>query len=903
MPSEPAYSSRLGSLPLLALLLAGCAGRHPGAEATDVAMRASNGPVVGERLLARAARVSEQDEAWVALGLVERAVALRERRLGREHPDTLDAIGELADVYASLGAVADAEALYREALAASELAAGEEASRTAAHQDRFGSFLSQQGRHEEAAMLLQRALAIRERTLGPNDPATVDSVESLARALQWAGQYADAEPLQLRAVASHERHDGPEAEPTLWARLALAWLYGSVDRYPEADALFRRTLEVAQRTLGDDHALTLASTQGLGGVLQVLGRSDEAETLLYGAWDRAQLELGFDHPTTLGLTWTLASLRESQGRLADAEPLYGFILQSREMFLGSEHPDTLDTLAAIAHVQATPGRYTEAETTFLRALEAQQRLLGGEHPGTLRTLADLTRMYQAQGRLTDAVAAARRLSAGEEAYLARNLEGSEMARQAFFDSFQRSTALVMSLYVQNPIEDAEARALAAETWLRRKGRVLEAQTDTFAVLRRGLDPEGLTLLEQLRSLRRQEAALYRSSTAPVPADLADRLTALEQGISEVERQLSLKSRSYASAKAPVTLESVRAALPPGGVLLQYAVQTAGPDGGGEQLVAFVLRSDGQLTGYRLGALQELTARIEGFRQMRSDVLARWLYVRLVAPVLPDPGSASHLFISPDGPLNLLPFEALLGAGDVPLLETVLVSYLDNGRDLLRIRARAQLPSGPPIILANPAFGEGSWAPLPATAAEASSLAARFPDARVYTEEQAALSVLRDARGPRILHIATHGFYLPNDPRTLLDENPMRRAGLLLAGANDPTRGDTRLVASEAATMDLEGTELAVLSACETGLGDARSGEGVYGMRRALALAGAQSQVVSLWKVGDAATAAFMDAFYARIAVGTPRAEAMREARRALRADPRFTARMEWAAFVLSGDWR
>ena len=131
---------------------------------------------------------------------------------------------------------------------------------------------------------------------------------------------------------------------------------------------------------------------------------------------------------------------------------------------------------------------------------------------------------------------------------------------------------------------------------------------------------------------------------------------------------------------------------------------------------------------------------------------------------------------------------------------------------------------------------------------------------------------------------------------------MTRSGLVFSGANDPSQTDTRLLASEAVTLDLDGTRLVVLSACESGLGKAENGEGVYGMRRALTLAGAESQVVSLWPVSDAATASFMAGFYGRVAAGEPLAEALRETKREMRAgewsDPVF-----WAPFVLAGDWR
>ena len=140
----------------------------------------------------------------------------------------------------------------------------------------------------------------------------------------------------------------------------------------------------------------------------------------------------------------------------------------------------------------------------------------------------------------------------------------------------------------------------------------------------------------------------------------------------------------------------------------------------------------------------------------------------------------------------------------------------------------------------------------------------------------------------------------------MSENPLLRSGLALTGANQHEGGngeDGILTALEAAGLDLWGTKLVVLSACETGIGDVQNGEGVYGLRRALVLAGAKSEMMSLWKVNDAATHDLMIEFYRRLESGTGRSEALRQVQLKMlktnyRNHPYF-----WAAFILSGDWR
>lgn len=181
--------------------------------------------------------------------------------------------------------------------------------------------------------------------------------------------------------------------------------------------------------------------------------------------------------------------------------------------------------------------------------------------------------------------------------------------------------------------------------------------------------------------------------------------------------------------------------------------------------------------------------------------------------------------------------------------------------------------------------------LPGTAAEGTALGALLPGAHVLTGARATESELKQVRGPSLLHIATHGFFLNDQPaRTesvrgllLLEatptarqasiiENPLLRSSLVFAGANEFRSGqdDGILTALEASALDLEGTSLVVLSACETGVGEVRNGEGVYGLRRAFVMAGSESQLMSLWKVSDEATRDLMIGFYDRMLQGKGR---------------------------------
>jgi CHAT domain len=258
------------------------------------------------------------------------------------------------------------------------------------------------------------------------------------------------------------------------------------------------------------------------------------------------------------------------------------------------------------------------------------------------------------------------------------------------------------------------------------------------------------------------------------------------------------------------------------------------------------------------------------------------------------------------------------------------------------------PAQGPLIIANPHFdeaaipidsgpgadagvstgrrsvdmGKAKFLPLPGTAEEAKALRAFLPEATVLTDDKATEAAIKHVHGPRILHIATHGFFFPDQPVPPppvdhgLDlrpgasepsgppiENPLLRSGLAFAGANARRSGteDGILTALEASTVDLYDTKLVVLSACETGVGDTQNGEGVYGLRRALVIAGSETQVMSLWKVDDEATRDLMVAYYRGLLQGGGRSEAMRQVQLSMLASPETAHPHYWASFIVSGD--
>jgi CHAT domain-containing protein len=318
----------------------------------------------------------------------------------------------------------------------------------------------------------------------------------------------------------------------------------------------------------------------------------------------------------------------------------------------------------------------------------------------------------------------------------------------------------------------------------------------------------------------------------------------------------------------------------------------------------------------------------------ADVKARARAVdeRVIQPVRASLAGATRLLISPDGGLNTVPFEALVDEHGRYLIERYSTTYLTSGRDLLRMDASRATP-GNPVIIADPLFGEPSaaaarravpragstrsvtigadmaslyFAPLSGSAMEGNAIKSLFPSATLLTGRRASKSALERVKAPFILHIASHGFFLADEgttPAAGVAQNPLLRSGLALAGANIPgAQGDGILTALEATGLDLWGTHLVTLSACDTGVGEVHNGEGVYGLRRAFMLAGAETLVMSLWPVTDSIARDTMVAYYARLRTGAGRGDALRQAKLSILMRPAQRHPYYWAGFIQSGDW-
>ena len=394
----------------------------------------------------RAAEFYERGTYEEAIKVAQQALALAERMLGPDHPDTLSGVNDLGVFYQAQGRMGEAEPLLKRAVAGREKALGPEDPATLMSIDFLGSLYLALGRYGEAEPLLKRAVATCEKTLEQDHPVMILSVNNLGVLYLKEGRYGEAEPLLKRGLAGYEQGLGPDHPATLRSVNNLAVLYQGQGRYIEAEPLLKRALAGYEKALGPEHPSTLLSVSNLGILNHTLGRDSEAEPLYKRALAGYEKALGREHPETLKSVNDLGSLFSAQGRYGEAEQLFRRALAGHEHVFGPEHPSTLMSLSNLGLFYQAQDRYGESEPLLKRALAGYEKTLGSEHRDTVTSANNLGLLYSGQGRYFEA-----------EPLLKRAVEGHRKALGPEHQNTLRSINNLGLLYAdQGRYSEAEA---------------------------------------------------------------------------------------------------------------------------------------------------------------------------------------------------------------------------------------------------------------------------------------------------------------------------------------------------------------------------------------------------------------------------------------------------------------
>jgi len=833
----------------------------------------------------------------------EQTAAIYRAKFGDRHPPLGLTWRNLAYVCHDAGDDLAARQYALSAIALHRAAFGDAHPNLAGDYELLGTISESLGDRPFAWQCYTFAHGVYRKALGDKHPKVASSLESMCDIRLWYGDLDEALKYAHEAVAIYREVEGPQ---TIRGLATLASVLRARGDYPKAREYFEQIRDERVRTLGAEHDLTLHSIENLAGVYQMEGNAAKAIPLFEQALAGFRRKYGLEHDST---TNTLNNLATAQVSSAQA---------SGEKWTAAA--DNYHQLRRLVRRRAdlVLANLSEAEQIAYLSQNYQRRFhtalsIALAAPRENQSIREHTALWAINGKgvSLDALATQQRMS-----------HADTPERQALYDQLRLARRRLLGVAITGTDTERAAAERARQELVQNEQRLarevaqqlgLPAPEDPWvelAAVRKALPADGV-LIEIVN------VEIFRFNAGP-------------------------KESRWAPARL------IAWVVPPQGEIQVVDLGVTQETVDRVQALQLEIKQSAERI------LEEGEADAEKILREKLEAVAS----KVLRPLEAVADKYTQWHIGNDGATWLIPWAALPAKSGKYLIEERTVQLLISGRDLLAPSDMKAAAGG--VIIADPDFSldlaqaapaagqqqarrsrdmkDTEWARLPFTLVEAKAavpiLTTYLKQApQVITGAAATEAAIKQAARPRIALFSTHGFFLsfsdaatsapaPKAPdsnttaaKTQTEaakppENPLLRCGLILAGANRPpskgaaARDDGVLTGLEIVGTDFRGTELVVLSACETGLGDARDGEGVAGLRQAFQLAGAQSVMATLWRVPDAETSWLITRFWENLAKGESRSAALRSAQTAVIAKRRAADQCAhpyfWAAFTLTG---
>lgn len=861
-----------------------------------------------------------------------RALEIQRKHQKSHAEDLAGTVNALAALYYAMARYDESEALYYEALKIRKVTLGESHSDYAMSVNNLGSLFLAKGNLHEAERYFVEALSLREQNLGEDHPDYGWSVNNLGVLYKRMGKYKEAEAMYQQALEIWKKALGPEHRNVLDVYINLANLYQETDRFLESEAMYLQTLEIWKEALGPEHGNVANAYNNLALLYQKMGRYQEAETLFQQATTIWTNKIGADHPQVALGKHNLGLLYMDAGDYSAAQEEMEAAKEIRERLLGHDHRDFGNSQNGLGQLYWKMHDYAKAKAPLRDAALLQQELLENavkhlsEQEQTKyaeRFLENLNLFYSYAHDFSDSESDL----AATCADLALFHKGFVLEASQIFRKQIRSTPAVKKKFNElRLIRMKMAVEYSKPISERKEIESLEQQAND---------------LEKEISLSLGQDGHYNSDVTW--SSVKDKLKPGEGAIEFIDFHYYHPDLTDSVFYAALVIRPDRTQP----VFISLFEKSA---------LNRVLNPDGSRRSDYVNGLYAYADR--GLVQQEEPSPS--LYDLIWKPLAEHPdgvGDLKTLYYSMSGLLHRLNLGAIpiddehsladqyqlvqmgstrkltqLNREESAVQDGVLFGGIRYDLDSLEILAALELDD--PTLLASRGeksvagvdqyLRKGTWSYLKWTEREANTISSTLEEDGITiqqfsdiegTEEAFKAMCSGNKPSPGIIHLATHGYFFP-DPAEIREEssseiifqlsaNPMIRSGLILAGGNyvwsggQPFTGreDGILTAYEISQLDLSNTGLVVLSACETGLGDIKGNEGVYGLQRAFKIAGVKYLIMSLWQVPDRETMQFMTTFYQHWLdekMSIP--EAFQLTQREMR--DRFFNPYSWAGFVL-----
>lgn len=833
----------------------------------------------------------------------------------------------LATLYYKTGQYEKAESFFLRAQEITRSMTGDNDTTYASTLNSLAVLYESMGQYEKAEPLFIHAMAIRKKMLGEDHPGYATVLNNLAVYYKDIGQFEKAEPLFNRVLEIRKKTVGENHADYAASLNNLASCLEDLGQYEKAESLYIRSGNLRKLILGENHPDYAASINNLAGLYTVRGEYSKAEPLLVRATAIWKNVLGENHPDyALSLNNLAAFYRKSQSQYTKAEMLYQNAIQLRKTLLGEKHPLYGDSQTDLALLYSQMGQYAKAEPLLILGSNIFLQNIAG----TFSILSEKEKANYLKYNIST-------LDINTSFLYNYPLADPAVIRNSLnlllgFKSLALADTRLMLESVRNSNDTAIKRIF--ENWLVQKNLLSKQYS-----LAKDKRMPGIQKIEEEtealeKELTKRSAAFRKQQNAfrIYMPDIQKNLAPDEAAVEFVRFKLYNKK------------------------LTDSVIYAAYVFGKNDPVPHFVPLCEEQQLARFFTKSGKAAGNIKSFYD--SDAggnndhrIGDSLYVLVFKPLLPFLKGIRKISYSPAGLLYRIAFHALPAGENQLLIDKYELNQYISTRQLAIEKETREIKNRSIWLFGDVAFSMDSisivkqkrtgetgptlytslvsrggnrdaWKNLPGTADEIKDIQDLFEkhNARSvsYTQQKATEEQFKSLSGkpPSVIHLATHGFFLPDPERKMKeglvvdDQNafrlagdPMLRSGIVLAGVNRVWNGqspidgceDGIVTAYEISQLDLGNTDLVVLSACETALGDIKGTEGVFGLQRAFKLAGVKNMILSLWKVPDTETAELMKIFYTYYLQGETAREALGKAQQDMRKKykPYY-----WAAFVL-----
>ncbi len=788
-----------------------------------------------------------------------------------------------------------------------------------------GLLYATMGRYTQAEEFIAQALKLRQDKFGPDNTSVAASLNNYGVLKYNLAQYNEAEKDFESAISIIKKND---LLSTMTYAIALnnqAMLFQTIGRYEEADAALKQAISIAEKLQNNKskNHLKFLSNQAL--LYRQMGKYNEAEAIYLGMEKR----LGKNNPDYASMLNNQAALYMVMNKEDKVEELLKRSAAIYKSSFGEDNPAFARATSDLGNFYRYKARYAEAEPLLEKALKVRESTLGKNHPHYVHSQEDLAILHWKKASWDKALPLYAEVMNKSLNFINEYFPPmSEAEKTKYWDvlspRFQRFYNFAIEASTQNPevIQDLYDYQIATKALLLNStNKVKQAIVSSKDA---PLIKDYLTWLDQKETLAR----LYAYSKDELKVQEIN-LDSLEAAANTMEKSLSSKSAAFSAGYSTqkLSFKQIKNLLTDAEAVVEIIHikkfdQAFTTD---SKYAALVLTKSTEVP--KLVLLengQQLDTRYSKFYRnaIQQRIADEYSYQQFWSPIEAELGGKKLIYISPDGTYNQINLNTLKKPDGNYVISQFDIVTIGNSKDLISLKAKKpKVLKKNATLLGFPDYGPGDIAVLPGTKVEIDGvskvLKASGYQVKQFTQKLATEANLKSIKGPTLMHIATHGYFL-QDVENMgsafgvslenANDNPLLRSGLMLAGAGTTVSGKRMpnlesndngiLTAYEAMNLDLEGTDLIILSACETGLGDIKAGEGVYGLQRAFLVAGADALIMSLWKVDDAATQQLMSNFYTNwIKLGNKQ-KAFKQAQLQLMA--KYKEPYYWGAFVMMG---